>query len=60
MIKESLRDSAYNDGKFFSDIVCFDSIFIETKEAEKDFISEKNTNNYSVKQECEPWTSVII
>jgi transposase len=34
-IMESLRDSAYNDGKFSMDIVCVDSSFIETKKGEK-------------------------
>jgi hypothetical protein len=34
-IMESLRDSAYNDGKFSMDIVCVDSTFIETKKGEK-------------------------
>jgi transposase len=30
-IMESLRDSAYNDGKFSMDIVCVDSSFIEKR-----------------------------
>ncbi|MDK2947547.1 MAG: hypothetical protein PWQ63_707 [Methanolobus sp.] len=34
-VMESLRDSAYNDGKFSMDIVCVDSSFIETKKGGK-------------------------
>jgi len=34
-LMESLRDSAYQDGKFSMDIVCIDSSFIETKKGEK-------------------------
>ncbi|MBZ4646315.1 MAG: TIS1421-transposase protein [Clostridia bacterium] len=34
-IMESLRDSAYQDGKFSMDIACVDSSFIETKKGEK-------------------------
>jgi hypothetical protein len=34
-IMESLRDSAYQKGKFSMDVVCVDSSFIETKKGEK-------------------------
>ena len=34
-IMESLRDSAYQNGKFSMDIVCVDSTFVETKKGEK-------------------------
>jgi transposase len=34
-IMESLRNSAYNDGKFSMDIVCVDSTFVETKKGDK-------------------------
>jgi transposase len=34
-IMESLRDSAYQKGKFSMDIVCVDSSFIETKKGAK-------------------------
>jgi hypothetical protein len=34
-IMESLRDSAYNDGKFSMDTVCVNSSFIETKKGRK-------------------------
>jgi transposase len=33
-IMESLRDSAYQKGKFSMDVVCVDSSFIETKKGE--------------------------
>ncbi len=34
-IMESLRDSAYQKGKFSLDTVCIDSSFIETKKGER-------------------------
>ena len=33
---ESLQDFAYQRGKFYTDVVCVDSSFIETKKMEED------------------------